>query len=98
MVDVDKNHLINSALWSLLSRYLPNLIQIISTLIIARLVTPGEFGEVAIITTFIQIANLLIASGFSEALIYKVNNSQKLYSTVFYLNILLSSRSISLSR
>lgn len=90
MVDVEKNHLIYSALWSLLSRYLPNLIQIISTLIIARLVTPGEFGEVAIITTFIQIANLLIASGFSEALIYKVNNSQKLYSTVFYLNILLS--------
>lgn len=90
MVAVKSNRLIYSALWSLLSRYLPNLIQIISTLIIARLVTPAEFGEVAIITTFIQIVNLLVSSGFAEALIYRVKNSQVLYSTVFYFNVLLS--------
>lgn len=90
MAAVKSNRLIYSALWSLLSRYLPNLIQIISTLIIARLVTPAEFGEVAIITTFIQIVNLLVSSGFAEALIYRVKNSQVLYSTVFYFNVLLS--------
>lgn len=85
-----KNSSVKSMLWSILGRYLPNLIQIISTIIIARLITPQEFGEVAIITVFIQIASLIIASGFAEALIYRVENSNSLYSSVFYFNILIS--------
>tara|TARA_B100001059_G_C17791931_1_gene560684 strand:+ start:103 stop:1533 length:1431 start_codon:yes stop_codon:yes gene_type:complete len=85
-----KESSLKSMIWSILGRYLPNLIQIVSTIVIARLVTPQEFGEVALITVFIQIASLLIASGFSEALIYRVKNSNALYSSVFYLNILLS--------
>ncbi|WP_299125656.1 lipopolysaccharide biosynthesis protein [uncultured Tenacibaculum sp.] len=81
---------IKSMLWSILGRYLPSLIQIVSTIIIARLVTPAEFGEVALITVFIQIANLLISSGFAEALIFKGNNTNTLYSSVFFLNIFIS--------
>ena len=85
-----KESVVKSMSWSILGRYLPNLIQILSTIVIARLVTPQEFGEVALITVFIQIASLLIASGFAEALIYRGKNSNALYSSVFYLNILLS--------
>ena len=85
-----KESSIKSMIWSVFGRYLPNLIQIASTIVIARLITPEEFGEVALITVFIQIASLLIASGFAEALIYRVKNSNALYSSVFYLNILLS--------
>jgi teichuronic acid exporter len=77
-----------SVLWSLFDRYLPSIVQIASTLLIARLLSPIEFGEVALVTVFIQIASLLIASGFAEALIFRVKNSDVLYSTVFYLNIL----------
>jgi len=85
-----KESSMKSMIWSIFGRYLPKLIQIVSTIVIARLVTPQEFGEVALITVFIQIASLLIASGFAEALIYRVKNSNTLYSSVFYLNILLS--------
>ena len=69
-------------------RYLPSIVQIASTLLIARLLDPREFGEVALVTVFIQIASLLIASGFAEALIYRGKNSDVLYSTVFYINVL----------
>jgi teichuronic acid exporter len=82
--------IVKSMLWSILERYVPNLIQIISTIIIARLITPQEFGEVALISVFIQIASLIIASGFAEALIHRVKNSNTLYSTVFFLNLLFS--------
>ena len=78
---------INSVLWSIIGRYLPSLVQIISTIVIARLITPQDFGEVALITVFIQISSLLITSGFAEALIFRVKNSNVLYSSVFYFNI-----------
>jgi teichuronic acid exporter len=91
MLIAKKNEsIVKSILWSLLERYLPNIIQIISTIIIARLITPQEFGEVALITVFIQIASLIIASGFAETLIQRVKNTNTLYSTVFYLNLLFS--------
>lgn len=77
-----------SVLWSLFERYFPSIVQIASTLLIARLLDPSEFGEVALVTVFIQIASLLIASGFAEALIFRVKNSDVLYSTVFYINII----------
>ncbi|SNR14899.1 lipopolysaccharide biosynthesis protein [Tenacibaculum jejuense] len=86
----DKQSSVKMTLWSMLGRYIPQIIQIVSTLIIARLITPQDFGEVAIITTFTQIASLLVASGFSEALIFRVNNTQSLYSTVFYTNLSVS--------
>ena len=77
----------NTLLWSTFERYIPNLLQITSTLIIARLVNPSEFGEVALVTVFTQIASLLIASGFAEALMFRVKNSNLLLSSVFYSNI-----------
>ena len=79
-----------SVLWSLLGRYFPSMIQIISTIIIARLITPEEFAEVAIISVFIHIASLLTTAGFAEALIFRVNNTNSLYSSVFYFNLLIS--------
>lgn len=85
-----KNTHLKTTIWSLFGRYLPNLIQIASTLLIARLILPSDFGEIAIITTFTQIASLVVSSGFYEALIYKSKNSQRLYSTVFFSNILIA--------
>lgn len=82
--------ILNNILWSLIGRYIPSFIQIISTLVIARLVEPRDFGEIAIVMTFVQISSLIVSSGFAEALIYNVNNSKTLYSTVFYLNIIIS--------
>ena len=79
-----------SVLWSLLGRYIPSVIQIVSTIIIARLITPEEFGEVAIISVFIHIASLITTAGFAEALIFRVNNTNSLYSSVFYFNLLIS--------
>ena len=78
---------IRATLWSIGQRYIPTLIHIVATLIITRMITPGDFGEVALVTTFCQIASLAVASGFGEGLMYKVNNSQAMYSSVFFFNV-----------
>lgn len=85
-----KQNSTKSILWSILGRYFPSLIQIVSTIIIARLITPEEYGEVAIISVFIHIASLLTTAGFAEALIFRVKNTNSLYSSVFYFNFLIS--------
>jgi len=78
---------IKATLWSIGQRYVPTLIHIIATLIITRMITPDDFGEVALVTTFCQIASLAVASGFGEGLMYRVNNSQAMYSSVFFFNV-----------
>ena len=78
---------IKSTIWSIVQRYLPSVVQIVATLVITRTITPGDFGEVALITTFYQIAILLVSSGLGEGLMFKFDNSEIRYSSVFYFNL-----------
>ena len=78
---------IKSTIWSIAQRYLPSVLQIVATLVITRMITPGDFGEVALVTTFNQIAILLVSSGLGEGLMFKVDNSEIRYSSVFYFNL-----------
>ena len=79
--------ILKSTFWSLFQRYFPSVLQILATLIITRKITPSDFGEVALVTTFYQIAILLVSSGLGDGLIYKCQCSSKLLSSVFYFNI-----------
>lgn len=78
---------VRATLWSMGQRYVPSLIHIVATLIITRMITPDDFGEVALVMTFCQIASLAVASGFGEGLMYRVNNSQTMFSSVFFFNV-----------
>lgn len=56
-------------------------------IILARLLTPREFGLIGMITIFIAIAASFVNSGFSQALIRKQDCTQADYSTIFYFNL-----------
>lgn len=79
--------IVKSTIWSIIERYLPSIIQIATTLYLARLISPEEYGEVALVTTFTHIALLFVSAGFSEAVILRNEHSDRLFSTVFYANI-----------
>jgi len=58
-------------------------------LVLARILSPAEFGILGMITVFIAISNSIVDSGFSSALIRK-NDAQAIdYNTVFYVNLIL---------
>ena len=59
-------------------------------MVLARLLTPADFGTVGMLLFFINIANTFIDSGLGSALIQKKNVSSVDYSTVFYTNLFLS--------
>lgn len=65
-------------------------IQLLVSIILARLLLPEEFGVIALLTVFIQISNCLVVAGFSSALIQKQKTSIEEESTIFFLNVILS--------
>ena len=71
-------------------RYLPTVIQIVATLIITRMILPSDYGEVALVTSFNQIATLFVSAGFGEALMFRGNNTGKQYSSIFFFNLLIA--------
>lgn len=53
----------------------------------ARILLPVDYGMIGMLAIFIAISQTLIDSGFSNALIRKIDRSESDYSTVFYFNI-----------
>ena len=57
-------------------------------IIMARILTPADYGLVGMLTIFIAVSQSLIDSGFSQALIRKQDRQEVDNSTVFYFNII----------
>lgn len=72
--------------WSAIERFSVQIIQFAITLVMARLLTPADYGVVGMISIFMAIAQTLIDSGFSNALIRKLDRTDDDYSTVFIFN------------
>ncbi|MDK0876610.1 lipopolysaccharide biosynthesis protein [Clostridium perfringens] len=81
-----KSQIINSLVWKLLERSGVQGVQFILQIILARLLTPTDYGIIAIIAIFITIANVFVQSGFNTALIQNKNTNEKDFSSVFYLS------------
>ena len=60
-------------------------------IIMARLLTPKDYGLIGMLAIFLAVAQSLIDSGFSQALIRKQDRTDVDNSTVFYFNIVVSS-------
>ena len=61
--------------------------QFVIGIVLARLLTPTDYGLVGMITVFIAISQTFIDSGFTQALIRKNDATQTDFSTVFYFNL-----------
>ncbi len=62
-------------------------VQFVIAIVLARLLTPAEYGVVGIITIFITIANVFVQSGFSTALVQKRNADEADFSSVCYFEL-----------
>lgn len=63
------------------------LLHLITSIILARLLLPSDYGTVAILAVFIGLSNLIVDSGLGGSLIYHKDVDNKDYSTVFWMNI-----------
>ena len=72
--------------WRLGERFGAKLVQFVVYLVLAKLLTPELFGDVALVAVFIEILQLFIESGLGNALIQKKDADDLDFSTVFYFN------------
>lgn len=76
--------------WSFAERFTAQGINLLVLVIIARLLSPKEFGLIGMLAIFLAVAQSLIDSGFTQALIRKQNRTDTDRNTVFYFNIVVS--------
>lgn len=74
-------------IWTALQKYSTMFISFISGIILARLLTPHDYGCIGMLSIFMVLAGVFIDGGFGSALIQKKKPSQTDYSTVFYWNM-----------
>lgn len=90
MAESLKNKTIAGIFWSSIERFSIQGIHFLVTLVLARILTPKDFGLIGMLAVFIALAQSLIDSGFSLALIRKQDRTDIDNSTVFYFNIVTS--------
>ena len=73
--------------WRFAERCGAQLVSFIVSIVLARLLTPDEYGLVALATVFISILQVFVDSGLGNALIQKKEADETDFSTVFYYNI-----------
>lgn len=73
--------------WTALQRYSTIFIQFVSGIILARLLTPYDYGCIGMLTIFMMLAQTFIDGGFGSALIQKKQPTQTDYSSIFWWNI-----------
>jgi teichuronic acid exporter len=81
---------ISGMFWSFTDYAGNQLVQFVIGIILARLLTPNDYGLVGMVMVFIIISQTFVDSGFSQALIRKILIDKKDYSTVFFFNISIS--------
>lgn len=82
-----KQKTIGGLTWSFIDFFSRQGFTFIIGIILARLLSPEEFGLVGLATIFIAISQTFVDSGFTQALIRKKNCTQADFSTVFFFNI-----------
>lgn len=74
-------------IWTYAERMTAQLITIIVTIVLARIIAPNEYGIISIVNVFINIANAFVINGFGNSLIQKKDSDDLDFSTVFYFSI-----------
>lgn len=86
-VDVSKKNVTLNLFWRLAERCGAQGVSFIVSIVLARILSPDDYGKVAIITVIMQLLQVFIDGGLGNALIQKKDADDLDFSSVFYFNI-----------
>lgn len=87
MADSLKQKTITGVTWSFFDQALIKVFGLVIGIILARLLTPADYGLIGMLGIFIAISQVFIDGGFASALIQCQNRTEKDLSTVYIINI-----------
>ncbi len=79
-----RNVIIGGMIWKMGERVLSQGVSFVISVILARLLVPDDYGLIALVMVFTNLANVFITSGFSTSLIQKKDADETDFSTIFY--------------
>ncbi len=82
--------LLSNLSWKFAERISAQLVTVIVSIILARLLEPSDYGLISIVTILITLANVFVNDGFGSALIQKKDADALDFSSVLYFNIIFS--------
>ena len=77
------NRVFDNLIWRFMERCGAQLVTFFVSIVLARLLSPEDYGRIAIITVIITILNGFVDSGFANALIQKRDADELDFSSVF---------------
>ncbi|WP_010262402.1 lipopolysaccharide biosynthesis protein [Treponema primitia] len=85
-----KSKTIIGMLWNFFEKASTQIVSFVIGIILARLLSPDDYGIIAMLTIFIALSQIFIDSGFSNALIQRQDRTETDFSTVFFFNFVIS--------
>ena len=76
--------------WSIAEKVCSMLLQMVVSIVVARLLVPEDFGVMAILTFFTAVALVVVDSGFSQTLLRKESPTNDDFKSVFLFNMVIS--------
>lgn len=90
MSDNLKQKMIGAVAWTTIDRFGQQASQFLVGLMLARLLSPADYGLLGMIMIFTTLSYVLVESGFTQALVRKQDATEIDYNSVFYFNIFTS--------
>lgn len=87
MAEITKQKVFSNMIWRFLERTGAQLVALIVSIVLARILTPEDYGTIALLLVFINILNVFVDSGLGTALVQKKDADNVDFSTVFYANV-----------
>lgn len=77
-------------LWNMLEKVSIQIISFVFSIVLARLLTPSDYGTIGLLSVFVSFSNVFVDSGFSRALVQKQDRTEKDLSTAFFFSLFIS--------
>lgn len=80
------NKIISNVIWKFAERILAQVVSLVVSIVLARMLLPDDYGAVSMVTVFITVANVFVTNGIPNALIQKKDADQLDFSSCFHFN------------
>lgn len=87
MAESVKNKFFSGILWTFIQNVAVKVLAFVFSIFLTRLLSPGDYGLIGMLSIFIAISEVFILSGFGDALVQKKECTDEDFSTAFYFNL-----------
>ena len=82
--------LISSYFWSGAQKFGVLILQLVSNIILARILSPNDFGYIGIIAVIVNIMQAVVEGGFGSVIVQRKNITHEYISTIFICNLVVA--------